>query len=215
MRVGMVLLGVLSLVGCAPMGPDYRRPELVTDARYKEEGVWRFAVPADAVPRGAWWRVFRDAELDRLEELAGAGNPGLRAALLRVDQARVAARGTAVDFLPEANARVSADRRGDSGNLRRSRGDVAFFGATWNQFRVPLEAAWELDFWGRVRRTVEAAEADAGAAAALAASARLTMEADLAQNYFAARTVQSEIETLEATVDLRKRAVGLVNRYGG
>jgi len=211
MRMGMVLLGVLSMVGCAPMGPDYRRPELVTDARYKEEGVWRFAVPADAVPRGAWWRVFRDAELDRLEELAGAGNPGLRAALLRVDQARVAARGTAVDFLPEANARVSADRRGDSGNLRRSRGDVAFFGATWNQFRVPLEAAWELDFWGRVRRTVEAAEADAGAAAALAASARLTMEADLAQNYFAARTVQSEIETLEATVDLRKRAVGLVN----
>lgn len=128
MKLGLVLLGMGMLVGCAPMGPDYRRPELVTDARYKEDATWRFAVPADAVPRGAWWRVFRDAGLNQLEELAGSGNPGLRAALLRVDQARVAARGAAVEFLPEANARVSADRRGDSGNLRRSRGDVAFFG---------------------------------------------------------------------------------------
>jgi multidrug efflux system outer membrane protein len=142
--------------------------------------------------------------------MAAEGNPGLRAAMLRVEQARLVIRGAQVELLPDANVRPSADRRGDSGNLRRSRGDIAFFGATWNQFRVPLEASWELDFWGRVRREVEAAGADAGAAAALGEAARLALQADVAQSYFALRTVEAEMVILRETVALRERATGLV-----
>jgi multidrug efflux system outer membrane protein len=209
---GKLLMGVLGLwVGsCAPMGPNYVKPEVVADPRYKEEGVWRYARPADGVPRGEWWRVFGDGELDRLEAMAAEGNPGLRAAMLRVEQARLVIRGAQVELLPDANVRPSADWRGDSGNLRRSRGDIAFFGATWNQFRVPLEASWELDFWGRVRREVEAAGADAGAAAALGEAARLALQADVAQSYFALRTVEAEMVILRETVALRERATGLV-----
>ena len=213
MRVwGRLLMGVLGLWlgSCAPMGPNYVKPEVVADPRSKEEGVWRDARPADGVPRGEWWRVFGDGELDRLEAMAAEGNPGLRAAMLRVEQARLVVRGAQVELLPDANVRPSADRRGDSGNLRRSRGDVAFFGATWNQFRVPLEASWELDFWGRVRREVEAAGAEAGAAAALGEAAKLALQADVAQSYFALRTVEAEMVILRETVALRERATGLV-----
>jgi multidrug efflux system outer membrane protein len=142
--------------------------------------------------------------------MAAEGNPGLRAAMLRVEQARLVVRGAQVELLPDANVRPSADRRGDSGNLRRSRGDIAFFGATWNQFRVPLEASWELDFWGRVRREVEAAGAEAGAAAALGEAAKLALQADVAQSYFALRTVEAEMVILRETVALRERATGLV-----
>ncbi len=217
-RIGMVLtLAVVS--GCAPMGPNYRRMEVETPANYKESATWKFAKPADHLPRGEWWTVFGDSVLNRLEKQAAADNPALRAALLRVEQARVVARGASGELLPRVGLNPSAERRGESGNLRRSNiedGNSGAAGATWNAFRVPLDASYEIDFWGRVRRSIEAAQADAEAAAALGETAKLTLQADLAQNYFTLRSVQAEVELLRSSVELRQRALKLVrDRFEG
>lgn len=200
---------ILSLFagGCAPMGPNYQRPDLETPSQFKEGGPWRYARPSDHLPRGAWWTVFGDSTLNRLENQAAADNPDLRAAMLRVEQARVVARGASAGLLPNASISPSAERRQDSGNLRRSGFDQIDFGGLRNSFRLPLDASYEIDFWGRVRRSIEAARADADAAAALGETARLTLQADLAQNYFALRGVQSEIDLLRETVGLRQQAL--------
>lgn len=211
-----VLAALIFTSSCAPMGPDYHRVEVETPADYKESAVWKFARPADHLPRGAWWTVFNDSTLNRLESEAAAGNPALRAALLRVEQARLVARGSSAELLPRVDLNPSAERRGDSGNLRRSNIDSGDFGGTRNSFRLPLDASYEIDFWGRVRRSIEAAKAEAGAAEALGETARLTLQADLAQNYFALRSVQAEMDLLEGSVDLRRRALKLVrDRFEG
>jgi multidrug efflux system outer membrane protein len=201
---------------CAPMGPDYRRPDVETPSHFKESSTWKIARPADHLPRGSWWTVFGDSTLNRLQHQAAGENPNLRAALLRVEQARLVARGSRDELLPNASLIPSAERRGDSGNLRRSNFDDFDFGGTRNTFRLPLDASYEIDFWGRVRRSIEAADADAQAQAALAETARLTLQADLAQNYFALRSVQAEIDILRATVELRRRALKVItDRFQG
>ena len=213
-RTVIALSGVLvvsALACCKAVGPDYRTPELETPAQFKESATWKPARPADHLPRGEWWTIFGDRTLDRLQQQAAADNPGLRAAMLRVEQARLVARGSTVQLLPSVTLGPSAERRGDSSTLRRTNVDNVNFGGTWNNFRLPLDAGYEIDFWGRVRRSIEAARADADAAAALAETARLTLHADLAQNYYALRSVEAEMDVLRATVALRSRARKLVH----
>lgn len=125
----LILLTIIALAGCAPMGPDYRRPELETPSQFKESSTWKYARPADHLPRGAWWSVFGDATLNRLEDQAAANNPDLRAAMLRVEQARLVSRGSSAQLLPNASFTPSAERRLDSANLRRSNIDAEDFGS--------------------------------------------------------------------------------------
>jgi multidrug efflux system outer membrane protein len=192
------------------MGPDYRRVEIETPSMFKESGTWKYARPADHAPRGAWWTVFGDSALNRLQREAAAQNPGLRATMLRVEQARLTARGSRAELLPDASFNPSAERRLDSSNIFRTSDEFERFPGMRNIFRLPLDASYEIDFWGRVRRSIEAAHAEAEAAAALGETARLTLQADLAQNYFALRTVHSEIDLLTSTVALRRRALEIV-----
>jgi multidrug efflux system outer membrane protein len=206
-HIFLTLAAVMGLAACAPLGPNYQRPDLDTPSHFKEGGAWRYARPADHLPRGAWWTVFGDSTLNRLESQAAADNPDLRAAMLRVEQARVVARGATSGLLPNLSATPSAERRQDSSNLRRSGFDQVDFGGLRNSFRLPLDASYEVDFWGRVRRSIEAARADAEAAAALGETARLTLQADLAQNYFSLRAVQAEMDLLAKTVGLRRQAL--------
>src|SRR5687768_15359115 len=72
-----MLLTVIVAAGCAPMGPNYQRPDVETPSQFKESGTWKYARPADHLPRGAWWTVFGDATLNRLENQAAAQNPNL------------------------------------------------------------------------------------------------------------------------------------------
>ena len=215
-RAILTLTTAVALSSCAPMGPNYQRTELETPSQFKESSTWKYARPADHQPRGAWWRIFGDATLNRLEDQAAADNPDLRAALLRVEQARIVARGSSAQLLPDAFIMPNAERRQDSENLQRSNVESVDFGGLRNSFRLPLDASYEVDFWGRVRRSIEAAGADADAAAALGETARLTLQADMAQNYFALRSVQAEMDILTATAGLRRRALQLLrDRFAG
>ncbi|MGI8605093.1 MAG: efflux transporter outer membrane subunit [Verrucomicrobiales bacterium] len=224
---GILLVILLSLAlaafftGCALVGPDYERPEIELPASFKESQTWRRARPRDHETRGEWWRVFNDPTLNRLEARADAGNRGLRAAMLRVMQARELARGAGAGLLPDVDFNSSFDRRRTSGTLQQSSSDFfseggSFSGRTRNSYRLPIEASWEIDFWGKVRRSIEAVAAEADAAAALYENARLALHADLAQNYFALRSLEAELDLLRSSVALRGETLGLVrNRFQG
>ena len=197
----------------AAVGPDYRRPTVPTAGQFAdaELGNWKEATPADEIARGDWWTIFHDPNLDNLERQAAENNQDLKAAVARVTQARALARNAKADFFPSLTFDPSASRGRSSDNgLNRLPNQLG------NDFRVPLDLTYELDLWGRVRRSFEGANADAQARVAAFENTLLILKADVAQNYFALRTLDTERAILRNTIHLRSEALDLVNaRYKG
>ena len=195
------------------VGPDYQRPTTPTEAQFAdaELGTWKEATPVDAIARGDWWSVFNDPVLDSLEREAAANNQDLKAAVARVTQARAVARNVKADFFPSLNLNATVDRRRQSENaLNPVPVELG------NNFRVPVDLSYELDLWGRVRRSFEGANADAQARLAAFENTLLLLKADVAQNYFVLRTLDTERVILRNTIKLRRDALDLVNaRYRG
>ena len=216
--VGMITVLLLSAVASAHgslliVGPDYRPPTNSLPANYKavELGSWKEGQTLDSVPKGNWWELFGDTNLNALEVQALQANQGLKAAVARVDQARATARVARSDLLPSLNLAPSFTRQRYSPNA------VPSFGAmTANSFSTPLDLSYEVDLWGRVRRGFERARADAQASLAEYYNVLLTLQSDVAQNYFALRSLDAEIATVTGTVDLRREQVKLVqSRFSG
>jgi multidrug efflux system outer membrane protein len=213
-----IIVGLASLTsaGCAgplTVGPDYQRPTTAAPATYKAEalGSWKEGQPLDHVPKGAWWEIFEDAALNDLERRAVAANQELRAAVARVDQARATARVARSELLPSLDFNPAWRRERFSPTQEPSFGDL-----TATTFRVPLDLSYEIDLWGRVRRGFEAARADASASVAALHNVLLLLQADVAQNYFASRALDTEMAIVARTVDLRKEQVRLVrSRFEG
>src|SRR5213083_2707881 len=202
----------LALAGCA-VGPNYKRPTTETPAHYKAEalGSWKEGQPGDHVPKGDWWNIFGDETLNDLQGRATGANQELKAAIARVEQARATARVARSELLPTLNADSSYTRQRFSPNQVPSFGDL-----TANNYRAALDLSYEIDLWGRVRRGFESARADAQASLAAYYSVLLTLQADVAQNYFSLRALDAEIATVTGTVDLRKEQVRLVrSRFQG
>ncbi|HKW30908.1 MAG TPA: efflux transporter outer membrane subunit [Verrucomicrobiae bacterium] len=199
--------------GWLTVGPDYHPPTNSVPAAYKakELGSWKMGQPLDTVPKGNWWEVFNDTHLNGLEAEALQANQGLKAAVARVDQARATARVARGDLLPGLNLDPSYIRQRYSPNAEPSFGSL-----TANTFNTPLDLSYEVDLWGRVRRGFESARADAQASLAEYYNVLLTLQSDVAQNYFALRSLDAEIATVTGTVDLRREQVKLVrSRYEG
>ncbi len=201
--------------GSLTIGPDYRRPApaAATPESYKaaELGSWKEGQPLDNVPKDAWWKTFADPTLEQLEHEAVAANQQLKAAVARVEQARATARVARSDLLPSANLSPSWTRQRFSPNTVPGFGDI-----TANSFNVPLDLSYEIDLWGRVRRGFESARADAQSSLATYYNVLLTLQADVAQNYFALRALDAELATVTGTVDLRKEQLRLVrSRFEG
>ena len=199
--------------GVLTVGPDYRAPSNSAPVEYKaaELGSWKQGQPLDNVPKGTWWQVFNDEKLNNLESLALKSNQNLKAAVARVDQSRATARVARSEFLPNLNLDPSFTRQRYSPNQ-----DPSFGNITANTFNMPLDLSYEVDLWGRVRRSFESARADAQASLANYYGVLLTLQADVAQNYFSIRALDAEIATVTATVDLRHEQVALVrSRFDG
>jgi len=163
------------------------------------------------VPKGNWWEVFADSALDDLESQAVIANQELKAAVARVDQARATARVARSELLPSLTLEPGGNRQRFSPNQVPSFGPL-----TANTFRAPLDLSYEIDLWGRVRRGFESARADAQASLAAFYNVLLTLQADVAQNYFAIRALDAEIATVTGTVGLRQEQVRLVrSRFEG
>lgn len=205
----MMIVVALTLTGCT-LGPDYQRPEMETPAAFRYAGenaaAWKIAEPADDTPKGEWWRLFADSRLNELQAQATAANQELRAALARLDQARAAARISEAAQAPTLDLNPAASRR-------RTPADLSGTGAaiTADTITLPLDLAYEIDLWGRVRRSVEAAGADYQAAASDLETIRLGLHAEVARHYFTLRALDRESELLAATVELRRENLRLID----
>jgi multidrug efflux system outer membrane protein len=206
-RVGALL--PMLLAACS-MAPDYHPPETAAPAAFKEVAGWTAAQPMDAVPRGAWWEAFGDPVLNDLEMRAEKASPTLAAALARYDQARAAARIEASDLVPTISAGADASRRRVSGNRFQGNGDAV----TYNDYVVGGSLDYELDLWGRIRNSVRAARADAQASEA---SARLSLQAAVADAYARLRGLDAQAALLRQSVEAFDRAYDLTatRRKGG
>ena len=166
------LLAALGLGACA-VGPDYKAPAPQAPASFTELGPWKPAAPKDALPKGEWWKAFGDPGLNALEAQALAASPTLKAALARFDQALAAARISRSALLPSVSANGSLNREHYSGN-RQAEFPATRFAYVSNSFDLPLDLTYEVDIFGRARRSLESATAAAQAQGAVYQNVMLT-----------------------------------------
>jgi NodT family efflux transporter outer membrane factor (OMF) lipoprotein len=203
-------VGALLLVAGCTVGPNYVRPTVISPPAYKELEGWKVAAPQDTTLRGAWWEMFQDPELNALEAEVSISNQTLAAAEAQVRQAQAAVQAARASYFPviSVGAAVANSRQ------PTSLGGGAASRRTVTDYSVPLQASWELDLWGRVRRSVESQQASAKASQADLESTRLSAQAALAQSYFALRILDAQRQLLDETVaDYQKTLELTQNRY--
>ena len=221
-RFGIPALLVIALfAGCA-VGPDYHRPSALAanpmpaafgDAAITNLGNWKTAEPSAHLPRGAWWELYDDPELNRLESLAATNNQELAVALANFDQARAVVSVARSDFFPQISSSPSATRQRTSANASPTSAATGK-SITFNSFNVSADASWELDLWGRIRRQVEGARATFTASADDLESAKLSVQAQVASDYFTLRALDAESDLLDQTAVASQRALELTqNRH--
>lgn len=215
--VSLLLASVLG--GCA-LGPDYQRPELAAPAQFKQVEGWKAAAPADVLERGNWWALYDDAELDALVERLHVFNQNLAAAEAQYRQARALVRGARASFYPTLSGSAGVTRAGQGGGdstIRTADGVTVSGSGTSSiskSYDLSLNAAWELDIWGKLRRGLEASRADFEASAADLAAVRLSLQSELVQNYLQLRILDEQKRLLDATVAAYERSLRLTeNQY--
>ncbi len=192
-------ISVALFAGCK-VGPDYSRPTTAAPTSWKEGAT---ATNATVLPEH-WWTIFNDAELEALEAQAVAANQDLKRAVARVTEARALARASKADLYPSISANGSYTRS----RLSENRDNTAPKLET-DDYSHSIDLSYEVDVWGRVRRTVEASNADAAAVAADLQVVLLTLTADVARNYQSLRSLDNERLVIEATIALRKDTLQL------
>jgi NodT family efflux transporter outer membrane factor (OMF) lipoprotein len=219
MRQERALPVLLALVTAAcAVGPDYKRPSAPVPAAFKEqappgntaaaENKWKPAEPRDDAHRGKWWEVFADPQLNALEDQVNISNQNIAQAEAQFRGARAAVRGARSDFYPTVAANASATRSQAPLNSTGVRTGPS------NLYSLSGDLSWELDVFGRVRRNVEGSVANAQASAADLESVRLTMQAELALDYFELRGLDTEKALLDTNVAGLDKALGMtVNRF--
>ena len=219
----LLLFAAVLVTGCKPVGPDYKRPSMTAPPAYKETGSsnvvpppnpanggnWQPASPSDGMLRGKWWEIFNDPELNRLEELVTPQNQTLRAAMETYFAAHDQVRAARANLFPTLSAGPGFTHAKVSGNRPLA---VKGSSTSYNDLTLEGQASWEPDFWGRVRRTIQAASANAQASAADAANVDLSLHAELAQDYFELRGLDSQSRLLQHTVDDDQHQVELNQR---
>ena len=209
-----VIAGMLAVLGgCATVGPNYVKPaplppqtKETIPPSYAEADNWRIAQPNDNVLRGNWWEIYGNPELNAFEEQIAAANQNVAQAEANYRQAQALVRASRSGFYPTVTGGAAATRS------RRS-SEVGGRGTT-TDYLLPIDFSWEIDLWGRVRRTVEASQAGAQASQADLASALLSAQSLLAQDYFLLRTIDAQKKVLEETIDGYQKTLDLTkNRY--
>lgn len=209
----LLVFGVFMLSGCS-VGPRYKTPTAPTPPAYKEMGNWKTAQPNDKNLGGNWWEMFQDSNLNALEQQVEVSNQNLKAAVAQYQEARALVRYYRADYYPTLTANPSASREKYSEN--RPPASSSFNGKTFNDFVVPLDLTYQTNAFGRVSRNVEYYREQAQASAADLAVINLSVQATLALDYFAARTLDAEEKLLQDTVTQYQTALQLnVDRYEG
>ena len=208
----LVILAIAaSFTGCLS-GPRYSRATVPTPLEYKEiPPDWKAAQPADQFAKGKWWEIFQDQQLNALEEKINVSNQNLKAAQAQFLQARAQVRYNRADYYPyvSANPSVTRVKQSQDRPLKSATND-------YTDLILPIDASYEPDVWGRVRRTVEVSRENAQASAADLESISLTLHAELALDYFELRSLDAESQLLDSNVVAFEKALELTqNRYQG
>ncbi len=210
MKKAATSIAMMFLAGCT-VGPDFLRPKVETPAAYKEAGDWKPAAPRDTEARGKWWTAFGDAQLDGLMAQVDVSNQGIAAAEAQVRVSAALAEQSRASWWPSLTGQVSRTESKPSSTT----GPIV--GATTSKRIIdsmPLNASWEADLWGRIRRLVESGDASTKASASDLMNARLSAQATLAQNYFALRSLDSQKTLLDETTAAYAKTLELTkNRY--
>ena len=214
---GLLALASALLVlasGCT-VGPNYVRPSMWSPDSYKELDGWKIANPRDGLARGSWWEIFGDPQLNALEPRVNISNQNLAVAEAQYRNARALVREARAAYFPTVTLGVGFTRSrqsstfgvgssGGSSTGTSTSGTSSSVGSSSSRavsdFQMGLDFSWELDVWGRIRRTVESNQASAQASAGDLEAARLSFQAELAQDYFQLRTVDAQKQLLDETV---------------
>src|SRR6266849_7525943 len=208
LRVLAALSTVSVLAGACMVGPDYVRPSVEEPARFKSQAVSEMGPP---IPE-EWWRLYREPDLDRLIATASESNQTLRQAVARVDEARALARVAGSYLYPTISNDPSFSRTRYSGNRASTlTGQKVQQGVTVNDWLIPFDLTYEIDVWGRVRRSFESARAQAAASVDDVAVVGLTVATDVAQYYYTLRSLDAQAQILEQTVVAYREQVRLLS----
>jgi len=196
--IQIMTIGALALAAAAcTVGPSYKRPSTEMPSGFKEQppAGWKTAQPNDSMKRGAWWELFGDPALNALEEQVSVSNQTLAQAEAQFRGARAAVAAARAGLFPTVTAGAQATRS-YSGASRSASGQ----GGTTTVYQVPVDFTYEADVWGRVRRTIEENAANAQASAADVETIRLSLQAELAVDYFQLHGLDEQKRLLDTTV---------------
>jgi len=214
-HAGVLLAAGIFLAGCS-VGPNYKRPPAPSATKWDLAEPWREGAPKDAIPKGQWWTVFHDEDLNALETQALTANQTIKVSIARLEQARATAAIQVSTLFPTLNTAPGAERQRLSGNRPTSGVVFKLRPVTQNTYAVPFTVSYEVDLFGRRRRSIEAAEASYQANAADLENVRLLVTAQLAGDYFNLRELDSELKILTRTVEALQKGLELVNsRHSG
>jgi multidrug efflux system outer membrane protein len=206
MRRTLILISSLALLAACATPPPRQAPKVELPAAWKETApqAWR-----DAAQDGRWWRIYQEAELEALVDEALAANRDLVVAAARVDEARAIVADARGAQLPTVDARFAAQRQ------RNSERTATFFPGIPNEYsdyRAAVQVSWELDVFGRLRKTASAAQAELQASEAARDGVRLALAAQVVKSYFALRAFDEQLAMTNRNVNLREDALGLQRR---
>jgi NodT family efflux transporter outer membrane factor (OMF) lipoprotein len=233
----LALAAALLVLGSAcTVGPDYVRPSMWSPDAYKEIDGWKIAHPRDDLARGPWWEIFADPQLNALEARVSISNQNLAVSEAQYREARALVREARAAYFPtvtlglgytrsrQSTTFVFGSTGGSSSGTSASSststgtsgtGTSRSSGGAQSDFQLGLDFSWELDVWGRIRRGVESNRAAAQASAGDLEAARLSFQAELAQDYFQLRTLDAQKQLLDETVSAFERFLRLTqDRFG-
>ena len=212
----VALFTSVALAACA-VGPNYHRPPAANPQRFKEAEGWKPAEPREAASGTAWWSIYGDATLDELESQIDISNQTLKASEAAWRQATALASQARAGLFPTIGVSATATRSGGPGGRATGAttgGTVTPLSHPVNEFELFGTASWDIDIWGKIRRTIESDVASAQASEADLAAARLSAQAALATDYIELRIADEQKQLLDRTVEGYKRSLEITeNQY--
>lgn len=211
--LGVTLIGLILFKGC-DKAPKYSKPSVATPPAYKEiapdafkeTNDWKFARPNDGVIRGKWWEMFNDPQLNSLEEQLSTANQSIALADANFRAARALVKESRSQYFPTVTTSPSIIASRQSGATSTSNFSAGHKNVVYT---LPFDATWEPDFWGRIRNSVVASASEAQASAADLQNVRLSVEAELAFDYYQLRSLDAEKRLLDATIEAYQQQLEL------
>lgn len=210
-KAGLAAIGMTLCLASCTVGPKYTKPAVPAAPAYQELDGWKTAQPSSGELRGNWWEIFHDLRLSALEEQVAPANQTLKAAYANFIAARANIKFNRAGLYPMIGASP-----GIAGNRTSSNAPVGLPGNRYGEFTFPFDLSYEVDLWGRIHREIASTREQYQASAADLASVTLELQAELATDYFEARSLDAQKQLLDDTVAAYQKALQLTkNRYQG